>query len=436
MAGRSASAFFFLVLVLAVGGVGWLLYTNGAPDPASPGPASVVLGRVNPPDGGEDGAAVPNPPQAGKPRKPKKPAPLPPEPPIPATPEACLAFLREQAGPFRAPKGAAAPLLPGARIEALDALLALSEAEAAPLVLQALGGDGEPGDWNLAEVRLHAAGIRIRQGQADGAETVKAYLKEEPDLGGNSGSAEAARAATRLPPEEGANIVRRLLAVDLSEYDADTTLPAILQAAATLGAGATPADLKRILDAKDENSFGEAAQGAAAGALLRLGDDSGRAAMDAVRESDWFSGDDFAAALGARGNASAIPWLAEMLGADDPFTRGAAARALGVVGGPEVTAPLRKAMADEDADVRAEAAVALALLGNSGDLPAVRAALHLRDDDLRVLAWKALALHPDPDAKEEAVRLLGTPSPNIRDSRREPAVRERVWAAVIVCKAR
>ncbi len=430
MAGGKASGFFFVVLILAIGGVGWLLYTKSAAEPIGPG----TVPEPTPGDGKGPGSAEPTAPAPGppgRPRSPKKP-PLPPEPPIPATPEACLAFLKAQAGPFRAPKGVTASVPIEARTEALDALQALSEAEANPLILQALGGDGDPSDWMMAEARIHAAGLRVRQGQADGAETLKAFLKEETDFAANGAALEAARAASWLPPAEGGNVVRRLLAGDVTEYD-EETLCAILQAAATLGQGASPADLEKVLQAAG-SVFGEAAQGAAAGVLLRLGDSSGRKCMDAIRDDDWTWGSDFALGLAARGNSAAVPWLVEMLGVDEPSTPPAAARALGVIGGPEAIAALRKALAAEDEEIRSEAAVALALLGEKDTMAGVRAAVRAFDPDLRILAWKALAMNPDVPAKAEAVRLLGEPSPNLKDPMRESAVRERVWAAVIVCK--
>jgi hypothetical protein len=417
VSGRVAPTLFFVALALAIGGVGWLAFRNAAPEAPPPEPGTAAP------------TPSPAPPEAkGRTGRPKKP-PLPPEPPIPATPEACLAFLEEQAGPPGSPKGGTVIAQPGVREDALDALVALPGRDATPDVLRALGGDGDPAEWG--EARLHAAALRIRRGQADGAETLKAYVREEKEPAGNDASAEAAKAAAWLGGAEGAAAMRLLLVPDLSAYDADA-LTAVLQAATTLGAGATAADARRVLDAR-EGEFDTSVLGAAAGLLLRLGDPTARKALDAAMEDGFFV-EEFAAGLGAPGNGAVVPWLEELARNDDLLARAGAARALGDVGGPAAGAALRRLLEDADADVRAESAVSLALLGDKDVLPRVRAALSIRDDDLRIRAWRALALLGDPAAKEDAVRLLGEPSPNLRDPFRGPAVRQRIWAALLLLK--
>ncbi len=348
---------------------------------------------------------------------------------MPATREGCLDFLKKQSSPATPAKGGR--IFPEVRMDAMDALVAVEGAAADPVVLQALGGDGDPASWD--DERLHAAGIRIRAGQADGAETVRAFLKSGEDLTTCGGA--AAQAASWMPAADGAGVVRRLLAEKTDDYDQDG-LMAVVQAAAVLGEGASAEELRRILDANggkgDEGDLIPDYQvgGAAAGALARLGDEAGKRLPPGIESMD---AEEFAKGLGARGNDAAVPLLEVLLRSEDSDTRSAAVLALGAVGSGKAAAALRTALKDPEEEVRAAAAVSLALLGGKDDLPAVRKAVDSRDRDVAVAAWKALALLGDADSREAAAKLLtggaADPGPD-----RGLALLKRVWAAALIVK--
>lgn len=419
---RLFGVLFALAVAAAIAAVGWLML-KGPEKQALPVPVpGTGTAPVTPPAGAK--------PAPLRPGKRKEPAPL--EPAVPPTREGRLEFLRRMAGPPAPPKaGVMFFLFPEVRSDALEALERVPGEDAAPLVLAALGGDGNPEDWG--EDRLVAAEIRARQGHADGPETVKAFLKAESDLTVAEDLGAAARAAAWMAKEEGGNVLRRLLAVGLDELD-EEDLVEILRAAAVLGEGATKEELLRIL-AAEEDAFDSAVIGAASGALLRLGDTSGRKAMATLKADDWFGADDFALGLGARGNVAAVPWLKELLAADsDGTTQAAAAVSLEVVGGEEAKAALRGALAFPAVDVARQAAVSLALLGDGAGVEKVRLAAKARDPDLAVPAWKALALVGDAASKEEAEKLLATPWPSAADPRSAPETRRRIWAALLLLK--
>jgi hypothetical protein len=402
--------------------VGYLVMKGPSPREPVPDLPKSTVGTGKP-----DPAPKPAP-GAGKKKPPKEPAPL--EPAVPATKEGRLAFLQRFAGPAAPPKdGRMIFLFPAVRADALEALENLPGHDASPLVLAALGGDGIPEAWS--EDRLVAAGIRARQGHPDGPETVRAFLKSEEDLAVADGLGAAARAAGWMGKEGGA-VVQRLLSLDLEDLD-EEDLAEFLRAAAVLGEGATKEGLIRFV-AADPGTWEPLVLGAASGALLKQGDLSGRKALDALREDDWFGAEDFALGLGARGNAAAVPWLKEMLGADSEWTQAAAAAALAVVGGDEAKAALRGALADPADDVNRQAAVSLALLGDRSGIEKVRLAAHSKDPDLAIPAWKALALLGDEGWKEEAGKILSTPWPSAADARSAPETRKRVWAALLMLK--
>jgi HEAT repeat protein len=425
VADRRASAFFFILVVLAVVAAGWLLYRGSGAEPQAPGAKpGPTLVPPPPPPGGKPPAAV-------KGRIGPRPRTTPPAPidPVPATREGCIEFLTKQASPASPAKGGR--IYPEVRMDALDALVAVEGAAADPLVLQALGGDGDPASWD--DERLHAAEIRIRAGQADGAEAVRAFLKSGEDLTTCGGM--AARAASWMAAADGAGVVRRLLSEKIEDYDQDN-LMGVLQAAAVLGEGSSADELRRILDAN--GGKGDAGDlmpeyevgGAAAGALARIGDEAGRKLPPDIESMD---AEDFAKGLGARGNDAAVPLLEVLLRSEEADTRSAAAMALGAVGGAKAQAALRTALKDADEDVRAAAAVSLALQGGKDDLPAVRKGMDSRDRDVAIAAWKALALLGDADSREPAAKLLtggsADPGPD-----RGLALLKRVWAAALIVK--
>jgi HEAT repeat protein len=422
VADRRASTFFFLVVVLAVAAAGWLLFKGSgaepvpAPAPAAPAPAAPGTAPAAPGPKGRPGA-----------RRPRPPAAVVIEPVAP-TREACLEFLRGLASAFPppAPGKGMRVILPAVRMEAMDALAAVDPAAAEPLVLAALGGDGDPSDWS--EERLHAAGLRILAGRADGAETVKAWLKSGEDL--STAALQAARAASLLPPAEGAPAVRRLLGEKFDEY-ADEDVVAILQAAATLGDGASAAELRKIAGPAGDETRDAAVRGAAAGALVRLGDPDAGKVLDGLDE---FDAEEAAKGLGARGNGAAIPLLERLLRSEDGDVRTAAVRSLAEVGGPGAVAAVRGALKDPEPDARAWAAIALALLGGREALPEVRRAAGDRDAEMAAAAWKALALLGDGEAREAAGKLLSGGAGGPPETDRGSALLKRVWAAALVVK--
>lgn len=426
MASKGAGALFAVAIVAAVGGVGLMLWQSGrpgTPPPAPPAPPPPVAKQVQDP--------VQPPPTPGK-KKPAKP-PEPPEPPIPSNPEGCLAFLRAQAGTATPPEGRISMVpFDDVRCAALDALVALDPKAAEPLVLQALGGDGDVSEWS--SWRLHAAEIRIRAGQPDGAATVRAFGALDAESRPSDGIAAAARAASWMTAEEGGAVLHRLLAVGVDAFDDDEDLVAVLQAAATLGKGATTAELRKLF--VEEAAFDATVLGAGAGALFRLGDDSGKKALDRIeQDDDWVAeGAEFAQGLGARGNESAIPSLSKIRGVEDEWSRAGAVRALAAIGTPAVVPLLRESLKDADPDVQAEAAVSLALRGEKDVLPLVRKAVTSQHDEIAVRAWRALALLQDAASKEAAEKLLGEPSPGLRDVRRGGALLRRIEAALLILR--
>ena len=402
-----AAGLFFLLIVGAAGTVAWLVFARAAPAPPA------VPAASTPPKASAPGSGAATAPAEGL-----------------STREGRIAFLERMAGPTPPPPGGGNYYPSSAvRADALEALSALPGYDVAPLVLAALGGDGDPGEWG--EDRLRAAAMRAARGHADGRETVKAFLREESDLADADGTAAAALAAARMGPEEGGNALRRMMAVEPDDWTDEETFAAVLQGVASLGAGATPEELRRIVTAT-EDQYDAIVLGAASGALLRLGDESGRAAFEAVRE-EGLDLEGFARGLGAPGNAAAVPWLSEiLLGEDDPFASEAAALALAAVGGDAAKAALRRGLGKGTAD--AATAVALALLGDSSDLARVRTARDGRDPDLSIPAWRALALLGDGGSREAAERLLAAPGRSSADPLFEAGTRPRVWAALLLLK--
>jgi HEAT repeat protein len=308
----------------------------------------------------------------------------------------------------------------------MDALALADPAAAEPLVLQALGGDGDPSDWS--DERLHAAGIRIRAGKADGAETVKAFLKSGEDLDFVAG--ETARAASWLPPADGGPVVRRLLALKLEDYDEDD-LVAILQAAAALGVGATAERLRPLAAAGPDGALEASVRGAAAGALLRLGDGTGKEVLKDLDETD---AADVARGLGARGNEAAFPLLEELLRSEDGDTRAGAARGIADVGGPRAMDGLRRALKDPEEDVRAWAAVGLANLGARDGVAEVRKAAAGKDVWLAIAAWKALAVVGDAESRDAAAKVLAGEVKRVPPLDRHTELMLRVWAAAVIVR--
>ena len=418
MAQSRAGVFFGIVVVAAAAGLGWLaLARKGAEPAANPAP---VVGPV--PDAG----TLPK-----EPSPPRERATLPPAAPVPATKQGCEGFLAAMAAvPSPPPGGGLVFLFPEVRAAAMDAWNALDSAAAEPAVLAALGGDGDATEWS--EDRLHAAGIRLRAGKPDGAATLAEFLKTGAEMVDADGLPDAARSASWLPPGEGGNFVRRLLAEPADGFD-EEHLEEILRTAAVLGNGASPADLKRFLDAED-GTWELGVVGAAAGALMRLGDDSGGKVIDALAAEDWFDAEEAARGLGARGNVSVLPWLTRMLTCDQEWTRAAAARAMGVVGDRSSVPALVKALADPDGDVQAEAAIALLRVGDRTGIDRARKALSDMDPEIRTAAWRAVFESSDEGSREAATALLGVGCPNPKDPKRGPEAQCRVWAAALLLR--
>ncbi|HEU4395441.1 MAG TPA: hypothetical protein VFS92_07730, partial [Planctomycetota bacterium] len=389
---------FFVLIVLAAGAVVWMSLARTSPAPPAP-PPPPPLAPPSPPVAGTPAAPPKTPPA----KREKQPLVL--EDPIAPTREARLAFLELMAGPTPAPKGGGM-FYPSAdmRGDALEALTLIPGHDPTRLLLAALGGDGEPGNWGAD--RLRAAAIRAAAGQADGRETVKAFLRDEPDLASSDAVAPAADAIARMGAEEGGNAIRRLLAVQADEWGDEDQLAAVLQAAAALGAGATKDELLRYAHPK-EDAFDARVRGAAAGAMLRLGDARGMTALEAVRE-DGFGEQEFAVGLGAPGNEAAVePLVALLSNVDTDYAaKEAAAFSLARIGGEKAKAALVAAMAKGDPDSAPAVATSLALLGDASQIALVRTAAGSKDSDLSVPAWKALALLKDAGSKEAAERLL------------------------------
>ena len=418
--GRAAVAFFALVLAAAAAVV-WLGIARTSPAPPAPPPPPPPVAA-----GTQPAPAKPTPPKKEKP-------PLVLEDPIAPTREARLAFLELMAGPTPAPKaGGTYYPFPAVRADALEALTLLPGHDATRLVLAALGGDGEPGDWGAD--RLRAAAIRAAAGQADGRETVKAFLRDEPDLGSSDAVASAADAIARMGAEEGGNAIRRLLAVKFEDWGDEEQLAAVLQAAATLGAGATKDELLRYAHPKDD-AFDARVRGAAAGAMLRLGDARGMTALEAVRD-DGFGEQEFAVGLGAPGNEAAVEPLAALLSNPDAdyAAKESAAFSLARIGGEKAKAALLAAMAKGDPDSAPSVATSLALLGDASQIALVRTAAGSKDSDLSIPAWRALALLNDAGSKEAAEKLLAEPRKSTADPQHEPGTRMRIWAALLLLR--
>jgi len=370
--------------------------------------------------------------------RPVPPTPPPPPPAVAATREACLAFLRGQAAPSHVSGTGARPgqVFTQVRVAALEALASLPGAAAAPELLEALGGDGDPEDF--AEERLVAARLRIAAKQPDGAETLRRYLdllSSEDAIFDDDAAAAAAEAAAALAGEPGRAALARLLSAP-DEF-MDESLARALRAAASLGGGASPEALKALL-VDEEEDWEDLVAGAAAGALLRLGDRSGEVALAAaLAEEAEVDAEEFARGLAATGNATVLPWLERLLACEDPSARSQAARAAGVVGDRAAVPALVAALGDDDTDVRADAAVALAALGAPEGRNGARAAAEKSaDSDLRARAWRVLGDVGDAGALDAAARLLAAPAPPQGDPRREGALLERVWAARLVALLR
>ncbi len=80
------------------------------------------------------------------------------------------------------------------------------------------------------------------------------------------------------------------------------------------------------------------------------------------------------AALGAIGDAAAVPRLLAMTDADDPVLRAEVANALAAIGGEDARDAIVRGLADPDPLVRESAAAGLARLGDAAALPPLRAA--------------------------------------------------------------
>lgn len=420
MAGKSAAIAFGFVAAAAVGAVAWGILRQREAEPAPP--SGPTMGIEDSP-----GKTPPPPAKGGKKRPPRgKAEPIPEEPGFAADRASCLEFLKRHASVFVPPPGAGAVPIPiGLRAAALEALHSVDPASAEPLVLAALSGDGVADSFD--DDRLAAAALRIGAGKPDGAETVRAYVKAG-DFTDDYAVAAAAAAAARMPAEEGARAVAALFGGGFRDY-AEEAQMAILQAAAALGKG-VPADELRAILANKDDAYEDRVLGAAAGALRRLGDDSGKRLVEKIEDLDW--AEEFLQGLGTRGNESVAPWLEGLLRHEDSDVRAGAARALGEVGAKGAAAALKAALGDEDEFVRGEAAVALLALGDAAGLPGARAATKSRDPDLQAMAWRALALAGDAESKAAAVALLASACPGPGDGRRGQALLPRVWAARLV----
>ncbi len=342
-----------------------------------------------------------------------------------------VAFLTTHASPAEVISGQTTYLFPELRCDALEALALVEPQAAAGLLQKALGGDGDPDSWPTD--RLYAALLRLRAGQADGGETVRAWLKASAIPTEAEGVGVAAEAASWMGPEAGGAVVRQLLSAPLEDYDEDD-LAAILQAAAGLNAGTTVAQLRSVL-AGGLDAWGFRVLGAAAGALKRQGDDGGQEVLKLAAADNGFEADEVAVGLAIRGNPAILLWLDQLLGCEDASARAQAARSLRIVGDVGAIPMLRQAFKDGDASVRAEAAISLAVLGDDSALAGVRDAVRSANESTATDAWRVLGGRGDRASRPAAEKLLATPVPAADDLRRGPALRQRVWAAVVLLRS-
>jgi HEAT repeat protein len=350
-------------------------------------------------------------------------------PAVEANREACVAFLREQVrglDPAKA-EGGMVLVYPWVQADALEALTLIESLPVDDDINRMLSGDGDPDNWD--EVRLRAAALKAKGGHADGLATLRAFLDSTDALEDADLQVEAARAARWLPAADAAGILRRLL-VDLDVHDEDT-LAEVLRAVATVGEGASQEELSRLLADADED-WGAVTQGAAAGALLRMGDRSGEAKVNLIiEEDDGFDGEEFALGLGARGNGAVLPWLEKFLQTEDEFSREAAAHAMRIIGDKQALDTLKAHAQDDDKDVRWAVGLAMAALGDASGLPLVRECIsYSKDVDVRIEAWRILGDYRDAEVRETAATLLAA---HVSDSKLKGySLLERIWAARLV----
>ncbi len=350
---------------------------------------------------------------------------------MPLTRAGLVAFLTTHAGPAEVQPGQTTYLFPELRSDAIEALAMVEPVTAAALLQQALAGDGDAESWSAD--RLLAARLRLRAGQADGAETVKAWLQAYPDPTVGEGVDAVAEAASWMGADAGGAALRQMLAAPLEDYNEDH-LAAILQAAAVLNAGTSVAQLRSILDG-GVDAWGFRVLGATAGALKRLGDDGGQQVLDLAAADDWFEADEVAAGLAMRGNTAVLLWLDQLLGCEDASARAQAARSLRIVGDVSAVSLLHQVLDDESPEVRAEAAISLVALGDDSALARVRSAVESSNSGTAIDAWRTLAVHSDRASRPAAAKLLATPLPASDDLRRGPALRRCVWAAAVVLRS-
>jgi HEAT repeat protein len=368
-----------VVLLLALAGGLVLVTMSRAPAPA--------------PAGGAKGPGT-GPAPAGVPTKPA----------VPATKEACLAYLRERAGP--APAGLRTTDFDDeVRAAALEALSSLPGGVGDAAVAAAFEGDGDASSFSAG--RMRAAAILARAGKEGAGEVVRLFVASEEEIEIDlAAAAEAARAAAFLPPADAAAVLRALLASPAVSEDDDVAAE-VLRTVATLGAGATADTVRPFLGEPHDLP----ATAAAAGALARLGDAAGVEWLNAHRAA-LLEDDTLALALAARGNGAVLPSLRAAAATDDDMVRAAAAVAFGIVGDASSRADLERLADADDADVRAEAAAALVALGDPSKASHLVAAVGASGDvDVRLRAWKALATaaKSDPAARTAAAALLAKP---------------------------
>ena len=210
---------------------------------------------------------------------------------------------------------------PHVRAAAIEALGAVGGEAAVALVAPLAADEGEVGDT--------AVRVLGRLGS-----------------GGDAGTLQAALRSSLAP--------RRLAAIDAIAAQASQASPGAIDL------------LRWTVSADSELRVRTAALGALA-TLARVDSETGRSAVQALVAclGETTAREDAVTAL-ARLPPSAIPSIAEALGADDPRTRRGVVETLGRIAHPAASAYLQHSLADSDPVVRRQAVVALSRFGTRG----------------------------------------------------------------------
>lgn len=272
-------------------------------------------------------------------------------------------------------------------------------------------------DWNVREAAAAALG------DLDPAQAVPLLTKALRD-----GRAEVRRSAARALGRSGGTAALKALGGALGDESSEVRVAA-LQAIAQAGRSARSSGQSvepTLLTALRTRPAGEAAErAAAAGALLALGEDSGRAGVEeALRAGDAKAQliAVEAAATDARLRPALLPRLVEDKAAPLPL-RARAAEALAEQGDRRGAAVLHEATRAGGADgLRARAALDRLGEANEGGAPAAaRQLLDASDVEARRAAVVAVGKMPAPQAVPLLLRAAHDPSPAVRGQAGEAA---------------